>query len=96
MPQNKTQTKLELYTPSLYSVILHNDDKTTMDFVVDIIINIFGKSFDDAVKLMLKVHEEGAAVCGVYEKEIAVTKQQFVLNAAKIAGFPLKCTVEIE
>ncbi|NLY03758.1 MAG: ATP-dependent Clp protease adaptor ClpS [Campylobacter sp.] len=96
MPQNKAQTKTELFIPNLYSVILHNDDSTTMDFVVDIIVSIFGKNFDDAMNLMLKIHNEGLAVCGSYEKEIAITKQKSVLNAAKVAGFPLKCTVEKE
>lgn len=96
MPQSEAITKTQFFIPKLYSVILHNDDVTTMDFVVDIIVNIFGKNFDDAVNLMLKIHQNGAATCGVYEKEIAKSKQQSVLRAAKVAGFPLKCSIELE
>lgn len=96
MPKSEIEVKIKPFIPTLYKVILHNDDVTTMDFVVDIIINVFAKNFDDAVTTMLEIHEKGAAICGVYEKEIALTKQQSVLRAALIAGFPLKCTIEQE
>lgn len=96
MPATETKEKIKVYLPELYNVILHNDDKTTMDFVVDIISTIFNKSLEDAIKLMLNIHNEGLAVCGTYTKEIALTKQNAVLESAKMAGFPLKCTVEKE
>lgn len=96
MPQSEALTKTKPFVPKLYSVILHNDDITTMDFVVDVIVTIFNKNFDDAIALMLKIHESGLAICGVYEKEIAKSKQQSVLKAAKVAGFPLKCSIELE
>lgn len=90
----ETKNKKELFFPTLYDVILHNDDKTTMDFVVDIIVQIFNKTTDEAVNLMLKIHNQGLAVCGTYAKEIALTKQNEVLMASKVANFPLKCTVK--
>lgn len=95
MAQIDTKKETKIFTPSPYNVLLHNDDKTTMDFVVDVLVQIFDKSFDDAVKVMLKIHNEGVAICGSYTKEIALTKQHHTINAARAAGFPLRCTVEV-
>ncbi|PSM52494.1 ClpAP chaperone-protease complex specificity factor [Campylobacter blaseri] len=94
--QSETVEKTKFFIPKLYNVILHNDDKTTMDFVVDILIQIFNKSFDEAVETMLKIHNSGQAICGTYQKEIAISKQKAVLNSAKVANFPLQCTIEKE
>ncbi|CZE47542.1 ATP-dependent Clp protease adaptor ClpS [Campylobacter geochelonis] len=88
--------KTKTFLPELYNVILHNDDKTTMDFVIEILMSIFNKSFDDAAKIMLEVHNHGNAVCATYTKEIALSKQRAVIEAAKAANFPLKCTIEKE
>lgn len=82
--------------PRRYKVILHNDDYTSMDFVVEILMGVFRKSEEEAHALMLKIHEEGFAVCGVYTKEIAETKVEQVISLARADGFPLKCTMEEE
>ncbi|HOD95434.1 MAG TPA: ATP-dependent Clp protease adaptor ClpS [Candidatus Hydrogenedentes bacterium] len=76
-----------------YQVILLNDDVTTMDFVVMILLDVFLKSFDDAVELMFQIHYEGMGIAGVYVKEIAEAKQEQVRQLAAAAGFPLRCTL---
>lgn len=80
--------------PPLYRVLMHNDDKTTMQFVVDIICNVFNKNREEAYELMMRVHEHGLAIIGVYPREIAETKISRVHHAAYRAGFPLRCTME--
>ncbi|EGU23832.1 ATP-dependent Clp protease adaptor protein ClpS [Campylobacter fetus subsp. venerealis NCTC 10354] len=80
----------------MFKVMLLNDEVTTMDFVVMILIDIFNKSKNEAIELMLKIHQSGRAICGIYTKEIAQTKQMEVLNLAKANGFPLKCVIEEE
>ena len=91
-----TETKKDskLKRPRLFRVILHNDDFTTMEFVVEVLVSIFRKSEADATKLMLKVHHEGSAVAGVYPHEIAETKAAQVMQAAARQEYPLMCTVE--
>lgn len=86
----------EIDEPCLYRVLMHNDDYTTMDFVVDILCRVFNKNHEDAKEIMLRVHKNGIAVCGVYPKEIAETRIARVHQAAYRAGFPLKCTMEKE
>jgi ATP-dependent Clp protease adaptor protein ClpS len=75
-------------------VVLHNDHFTTMDFVVDILVDVFAKDSFEADTLMRKVHESGRAPVGIYPLDIARTKVQTVHDKAKEAGFPLKCTWE--
>lgn len=94
--ENEVLQRDKIYIPKLYKVILHNDEVTTMDFVTEILTTIFDKKYDDAVSTMLEIHTKGSAVCGIYTKEIALTKQNSVLNAAKTTNFPLKCTLEQE
>ena len=94
--KEEVEEKTKVYLAELYNIILHNDDTTTMDFVVEIIVNIFNKPIEEAVKLMLDIHNNGLAVCGTYTKEIDLTKQNEVLQSAKEAGFPLKCTIKKE
>jgi len=84
----------EIQEPKLYKVLLHNDDYTTMDFVVAILEQIFHKSPAEAYAIMMKVHQEGVGVCGVYPLEIAETKVMLVRQTAREHGFPLKCTLE--
>ena len=86
----------ELKEPSMYRVILHNDDFTTMDFVVMVLMEIFHKTGDEAENIMLAVHEKGSATCGVYPKEIAEFRVGQVARRANEAGFPLRCTMEKE
>ena len=80
----------------MYKVILHNDNYTTMDFVVDILVNVFGKSLEKANQIMLNVHSKGKEACGIYPRQIAETKVQAVHNLASNKGFPLKSTMEKE
>ena len=90
--QNTVQK--EFVPPRKYQVILHNDDKTTTDFVVDVLMRFFGHDEASATKIMLTVHNKGKGVCGVYSAEIAETKVHQVITYAKKHKFPLKCTME--
>lgn len=80
--------------PQMYQVIMINDDYTPMEFVVVVIQEYFGKDLESATRIMLKIHLDGKAVCGVYSKDVAVTKVDQVLEAAHKAGHPLKCVCE--
>jgi len=80
----------------MYKVILHNDDYTTMEFVVEILVSVFGKSLEKATQIMLNVHNKGKETCGIYPREIAETKVETVHNLASNKGFPLKSTMEKE
>ena len=80
--------------PSLYKVILLNDDFTTMEFVIEVLQRFFAMGMEQATQVMLKVHNEGAAVCGIYPKDIAETKVQQVVSYAVQHGHPLKCRME--
>ena len=82
--------------PPMYKVILHNDDYTTMDFVVEILIKVFGKSFETATQIMLNVHEQGKGLCGIYTRDVAETKVNTVHSLAREREFPLKSTIEKE
>ncbi len=84
----------EVCEPPLYRVLLHNDDYTSMDFVVFILVKVFRKSAEVAAEIMLSVHEKGIGICGVYTREIAEGKVAMVQIMARDAGFPLKCTCE--
>jgi ATP-dependent Clp protease adaptor protein ClpS len=80
--------------PQMYQVVMLNDDYTPMEFVVVVIQEFFGKDLDAATQIMLKIHLDGKAVCGVYSKDVAATKVDQVLEAANKAGHPLKCISE--
>lgn len=84
----------ELKEPSLYRVLLHNDDYTTMEFVITILVEVFRKQAEQAAAIMLAIHEKGVGQCGVYTREIAETKVLQVSMRARRAGFPLKATME--
>ena len=86
----KQKTKL----PSIYKVIILNDDYTPMEFAVYTIQNVFKKSHDEATRIMLKIHTEGQGVCGMFPLEIAETKMKQVLNLAKEHQHPLQCIIE--
>ena len=85
---------LELEEPQMFKVLLHNDDYTSMDFVVDVLMGIFHKTHAQAEQIMLQIHEKGKAICGVYSFEIAQTKAQQVKQKAKQNEFPLLATIE--
>lgn len=84
----------KLKEPPKYAVILHNDDYTTMEFVVEILQRYFRKSPEDAVRITLKVHQEGRGVAGIYTHQIAETKVSQVSEYARSKGYPLKATAE--
>jgi ATP-dependent Clp protease adaptor protein ClpS len=80
--------------PSLYRVLMHNDDYTTMEFVVEVLEVVFHKASTDAQRIMLNIHNEGTGVCGTFPHEIAETKVARVHRMARQAGFPLRCSLE--
>lgn len=85
---------IEVIYPKEYHVYLLNDDYTAMEFVIDILITIFHKSYQEAEQIMIAVHEKGKGLCGTYSYEIAETKVAQVGQQAKENGFPLKATME--
>ena len=80
--------------PSLYQVVMLNDDYTPMEFVVMVLQSFFQRDTDTAMHIMLKIHHEGRAICGVYPKDVAATKVELVLTAARREGHPLQCIME--
>ena len=80
--------------PSLYQVVLLNDDYTPMEFVVMVLQRYFQRDADTATHIMLKIHREGRAVCGVYPKDVAASKVELVITAARREGHPLQCIME--
>ena len=86
--------KPKVAEPPKYACILHNDDYTTMEFVVEVLQKYFHKTAEEAVQIMLRVHHAGTGVAGVYALDIAETKAAQVEEFARSRGFPLKCTVE--
>lgn len=91
-----TKTRPKTKKPSLYKVLLLNDDYTPMDFVIYVLERFFGKPPEDAATIMLHVHNKGVGICGVYTYEIAETKVAQVMNFAREHQHPLQCTLEKE
>jgi len=89
-----TKTKPQTKRPSLYRVLLLNDDYTPMEFVVLVLQQFFSMSIEDATRVMLQVHQRGVAVCGVYTYEVAETKVTQVIDFARENQHPLQCTLE--
>ncbi len=88
------EEKHETQRPRRFRVLLHNDDYTTMDFVVQVLVDLFNKSHTEATQIMLNVHYKGHGVCGTYTREVAETKAHQVIERARAAGFPLLATME--
>ncbi len=91
-----SNVKPKLAQPPLYKVVLFNDDYTPMDFVVDVLCSFFGMNVEKATQIMLKVHTEGKAVCGVFSKDVAETKAQQVNDYSRECEQPLLCNVEVD
>jgi ATP-dependent Clp protease adaptor protein ClpS len=91
-----TKTRTRTQRPSLYKVLILNDDYTPMEFVVHVLERFFGKSREDATRIMLHVHHKGVGVCGVYTFEVAETKVAQVIEFARQHQHPLQCTMEKE
>ena len=90
------RTKQETKKPELYKVVLLNDDYTTMDFVVEVLETIFNKQPAEAFRIMMMVHTQGKGLCGLYSHEVAETKVDAVMEAARDNGFPLRAAMEPE
>ncbi len=92
--ETEKETEKKLKKPPLYKVLLHNDDYTTKEFVVQILEHVFHKGQTEAVHIMLHVHQNGIGVAGVYTYEVAETKVAMVEDLARQYEYPLKCTME--
>ena len=90
--ESSVEEKLD--EPPMFKVLLHNDDYTTMEFVVEILQEVFRKSPTQATHIMLLVHKTGTGVCGIYTAEVAETKVELVHHLARKNGFPLQCSME--
>jgi ATP-dependent Clp protease adaptor protein ClpS len=90
--RSRTKTK----KPSMYKVLMLNDDYTPMEFVVHVLERFFGKSHEEATRIMLHVHQRGVGICGVYTYEVAETKVTQVMDLARQHQHPLQCTLEKE
>ena len=91
-----SEVKDDVREPPMYKVLLHNDDYTTMEFVVEILMLVFNKTPEEAVRIMLNIHHKGIGICGVYTFEVSETKVNTVHSIARENGFPLKCSMEKE
>lgn len=91
-----TESETKLEKPKLFKVLLHNDDFTTMEFVVFVLEYVFNRTEAEAFSVMLKVHNEGLGVAGVYPYEVANMKSEKTMNLAKSREYPLLCTLEEE
>jgi ATP-dependent Clp protease adaptor protein ClpS len=92
--ETETVTRTRVERPRPYRVLLHNDDYTPMDFVVEILRDVFHKDETEAVRVMLHVHKRGVGVAGVYPYQVAETKVGKVHDRARSEGHPLKCSLE--
>ena len=90
------RTRQETKKPELFKVLLLNDDYTTMDFVVEVLENVFNKPPAEAYRIMMAVHTQGQGLCGVYPFEVAETKVATVVELARSQGFPLRAAMEPE
>ncbi len=90
------RTKPKVVEPTLYRVLLHNDDYTTMEFVIEVLETTFNKQPAEAFRIMMQVHTQQRGICGLYPHEVAETKISAVHEAAKAQGFPLRASMEPE
>lgn len=86
------ETKLE--PPKMYKVLIHNDDYTSMEFVIHVLMKFFSKNYDEANAIMLKVHHEGIGLCGIFTYEVAESKSAKVNRYSRGKGHPLKSSIE--
>ena len=98
LPETKeksdVRTDQETQEPPMYKVLLHNDDYTTMEFVVHVLMLVFRKPLEEATRIMLNVHRKGIGLCGIYSFEVGETKVEVVTRLARENGHPLRCTME--
>ena len=91
-----SDTEEDVKEPPFYKVLLHNDDYTSMEFVVEVLMHVFNKPIAEATGIMLNVHKQGTGLCGHYPYDVAETKVETVHLLARERGFPLKCSMEEE
>jgi len=89
-----TPERAKVSPPQMYKVILFNDDYTTMEFVIEVLRRFFAMDLERAQQVMLKVHNEGSAICGIYTRDVAETKTAHVMEFAKQHEHPLRCAME--
>lgn len=92
----KEEDKIDIKKPKLYKVLMHNDDYTTMEFVIEVLTKIFNRSVIEATKIMFDVHKKGIGIAGIYTYDIAKTKLNQAMDMAKESGFPFKLSMEEE
>lgn len=92
----ETRTRTRLKKPRMYKVLLHNDDYTTMEFVIEVLVQYFDKTATEAMRIMLLVHQTGTGVAGVYTRDEAETRIERVTAAARVEGYPLELSMEPE
>jgi len=92
--EEELDTRLALDAPKQYKVLLHNDDYTSMEFVIEVLMHVFHKNLANSEKIMLEIHQAGKGTCGIFTHEIAETKVHQVKQLAKTNGFPLLATME--
>ncbi|MGL4797920.1 MAG: ATP-dependent Clp protease adaptor ClpS [Cellulosilyticaceae bacterium] len=90
----QSKNKVKVKKPKLYHVVMHNDDFTTMEFVIEVLVTLFNKKTEEAYTIMLDVHKKGKGVAGVYPYDLAITKANRAMDMAREEGFPFKMTVE--
>ena len=92
--QEELNSSTDLGEPRRFRVLLHNDNYTTMEFVVEVLESVFNKNAPEATTIMLNVHKQGIGVCGVFTAEVAETKVAIVHHLARQRNFPLRCSME--
>jgi ATP-dependent Clp protease adaptor protein ClpS len=92
--RSDVKSRARVKRPPMFTVLMHNDDYTTMEFVVEALITVFHKSPTEANRIMLHIHFKGSGVCGVFPYEVAETKVGKVHDMARKEGFPLRCSLE--
>jgi ATP-dependent Clp protease adaptor protein ClpS len=94
LPENDAGTEQQVREPKFYRVLLLNDDYTTMDFVIEVLMTVFHKPAAEAARIMLDVHRRGRGTCGVFTYDVAATKISVVHRMARKRAFPLRCSLE--
>lgn len=89
-----TVTKVVVRPPRKFAVVIYNDDKTAMEFVILVLMQIFHKSFEEASTLTILIHEVGHGIAGTYSQEVANQKREDTINSARINGYPLHCEIK--
>lgn len=92
--QEITKEKTKIHEPKRFMCVLYNDEKTTFDFVIYVLMEIFNKTAEEAISITMQIHNSEYGIAGVYSKEVAETKAEEVINLARSKGFPLVCSAK--